>query len=192
MILHPHVAKKAQEELDRVLGKGKFPEFSDRNDIKYIECIMKECLRWRPPLPLGIVHTSTRSSELCGMLIPEKTLVMPNIWHMMHDDRHYRSPDIFDPDRFEAHHPFPPKVDPREAVFGFGRRICPGRYFAEASLWMAMSSILVAFDILPELGPDGSEILPPDSFSSGLTSEPLQFKCRFIPRSDEIRQLILS
>ena len=70
MILHPHVAKKAQEELDRVLGKGKLPEFSDRNDIKYIDCIMKECLRydkvlviygnfdltlsrWRPPLPLG-------------------------------------------------------------------------------------------------------------------------------------------
>ena len=45
MILHPHVARKAQEELDKVIGKDRLPEFADRKDIKYIDCILKECLR---------------------------------------------------------------------------------------------------------------------------------------------------
>ena len=45
MILHPHVARKAQRELDKVIGKDRLPDFADRKDVNYIDCILKECLR---------------------------------------------------------------------------------------------------------------------------------------------------
>ena len=53
MVLHPHVLKKAQEEIDRVLGPNHLPEFSDRPSLPYIEAIYLETLRWHPVVPLG-------------------------------------------------------------------------------------------------------------------------------------------
>lgn len=52
MVLHPEVQRKAQEELDRVLG-GALPNFSHRESLPYIEAIVKEVLRWLPVTPSG-------------------------------------------------------------------------------------------------------------------------------------------
>ena len=45
MVLHPHVLKKAQEEIDRVVGRKRLPEFDDRENLPYIEAIFQEVLR---------------------------------------------------------------------------------------------------------------------------------------------------
>lgn len=86
---------------------------------------------------------------------------------MMHDERNYADPDKFHPERFSEtnENGEPRALDPALAVFGFGRRICPGRHFADASLWLAMASILCTFDILPELDEGGREVLPKVEFS---------------------------
>ncbi|KIY65578.1 cytochrome P450, partial [Cylindrobasidium torrendii FP15055 ss-10] len=58
-LLHfPEVQKKAQEEVDRVIGRHRAPTCDDRTDLKYIEAITVEALRWRPVLPLGVGHAS--------------------------------------------------------------------------------------------------------------------------------------
>ena len=54
MALYPEVQKKAQEELDNVIGNDRLPEFSDRDSLPYINAVVKELLRWNPVLPLGI------------------------------------------------------------------------------------------------------------------------------------------
>jgi cytochrome P450 len=53
MILHPEIQKKAQAELDTVLGKERLPLISDRQNLPYIRSIMAETLRWAPSAPLG-------------------------------------------------------------------------------------------------------------------------------------------
>ena len=55
MTLHPAVQLKAQSELDRIVGRNRLPEFSDRPHLPYIEAILKEVLRWKPLVPLGMV-----------------------------------------------------------------------------------------------------------------------------------------
>ena len=45
MILHPSVAKAAQEEIDRVVGCERFPDFDDREALPFIDCILKEVMR---------------------------------------------------------------------------------------------------------------------------------------------------
>jgi cytochrome P450 len=52
MALYPDVQKKAQAELDRVLG-GRLPEFNDRPNLPYINAMIKESGRWQPVTPLG-------------------------------------------------------------------------------------------------------------------------------------------
>ena len=53
MLLHPEVAAKGREELDRVVGRDRLPEISDRENLPYVEAILKEIVRWQPALPLG-------------------------------------------------------------------------------------------------------------------------------------------
>jgi cytochrome P450 len=43
---HPHVAKRAQQELDELLGGERLPEYSDRPNLPYVDCILKEVLRY--------------------------------------------------------------------------------------------------------------------------------------------------
>jgi cytochrome P450 len=45
MLLYPEVQKKAQQEIDRVLGPDAFPELSDRESMPYLNCILKEAFR---------------------------------------------------------------------------------------------------------------------------------------------------
>ena len=45
MVLHPHVLQKAHEEIDRVVGTSRLPDFDDRESLPYIEAIFQEVLR---------------------------------------------------------------------------------------------------------------------------------------------------
>jgi hypothetical protein len=64
-------------------------------------------------------------------------------------------------------------------------RICPGRHLAMDSLWLSMARILASFDLAKEVDERGAEIEPVVRFSSGLTSHPEPFGCRFTPRSPD-------
>ncbi|KAG6898411.1 hypothetical protein C0992_004122 [Termitomyces sp. T32_za158] len=46
MVLHPECQKRAQEEIDSVIGTGHLPDFSDRESLPYVECILQETLRF--------------------------------------------------------------------------------------------------------------------------------------------------
>lgn len=45
MIHHPEVVKKAQAEIDKVIGNDQLPTLNDRPDLPYIEYILKEAMR---------------------------------------------------------------------------------------------------------------------------------------------------
>lgn len=58
MTLFPDVQCRAHQELDRVVGSKRLPEFSDQESLPYITAVVKELLRWAPPFPLGENHYS--------------------------------------------------------------------------------------------------------------------------------------
>ena len=86
MILNPEVQSKAQEELDKVVGPNRLPEFSDEPELPYIRAICKESLRWQPAVPLGVPHVSIRDDEYRGMFIPKGSTILINQWSV------YRQP----------------------------------------------------------------------------------------------------
>lgn len=53
MVLARDKQTSAQEELDRVIGRDRLPEFADRESLPYVEAVMLEVLRLYPVLPLG-------------------------------------------------------------------------------------------------------------------------------------------
>ena len=75
MVTHPEIQMKAQAELDRVVGTDRLPSYADRASLPYIEAIYRELLRWRPPLNMGVPHTSTKDDNYEGYFIPKGLFV---------------------------------------------------------------------------------------------------------------------
>lgn len=76
MGMYPQVQRKAQEELDFVVGPDRLPTFEDKGSLPYIEAIILECLRWMPVLPLGVPHRVLIEDEYRGYRIPKGTIIM--------------------------------------------------------------------------------------------------------------------
>ncbi|OJI97944.1 hypothetical protein ASPVEDRAFT_37406 [Aspergillus versicolor CBS 583.65] len=178
--LFPDIQKKAQEELDRVIGPNKLPSFADRSRLPYIEAVVKESLRWHPVAPMGIPHMCTEDDVYEGYLIPKGSLVLPNIWTFTHDPSVYPNPTTFNPDRFLGVNPQP---DPHNLTFGFGRRICPGRILADSTVFLTIAQSLAVFDISPGEGAR-AEFLP------GVISHPEPYGLEITPRSVQHMEVI--
>jgi cytochrome P450 len=80
--------------------------------------------------------------------------------------------------------------DPRTAAFGFGRRICPGRFFADVSLFATIATALATLHVGRVVGMDGEERIPVVDVTSGLLSHPKPFEYTLRARSDKAVRLL--
>ena len=80
MALNPDVQRKAQKELDAVLGGSRLPEFDDRSQLPYVAALCKELLRWHPVTPTAFPHAAAKDDVIEGYFIPKGTLVLGNAW----------------------------------------------------------------------------------------------------------------
>ena len=96
MALYPDVQKKAQAEIDAVVGPNRLPDFQDRSSLPYINAVIKESSRWNLVLPFGrafdmiiiailtssegVPHMSTLDDEYNGFYIPKGTIMIANAW----------------------------------------------------------------------------------------------------------------
>ncbi|KAG8723989.1 hypothetical protein FRC09_000886 [Ceratobasidium sp. 395] len=149
MVRYPEVQAKAQDEIDRVVGTKRLPTFEDQSQLPYIDQIIKEVMRWQPVTPLAVPHTSTQDDVYRDYSIPKGAIVA-----MSRNEQVYPDPEVFNPDRFSD-----PAV-PCVPAFGFGRRLCPGMHYAEASIFIAIVSLLAAYKITPAKDSDGKDIIP--------------------------------
>ncbi|KAK5261393.1 hypothetical protein LTR40_002270 [Exophiala xenobiotica] len=137
---NPQIQKRARAEIDAVCGAERAPNFSDFKDLPYINCIVKEGMRWRPTYvfylsitvhheaktPMltfqsavaGLPHLCTQDDEYDGMLIPKGTTVFLGVWAIHHDEKLYPNPEEFNPDRYLNH----PKLAHDYAVGDYNNR----------------------------------------------------------------------
>ena len=80
MVQNPDVLRKAQSELDAVVGSDRLPDFSDRASLPYVNAVIQEVKRWHSVAPVGISHRSTAEDEWNGYRIPAGTVIVPNQW----------------------------------------------------------------------------------------------------------------
>ncbi|RDX53493.1 cytochrome P450 [Lentinus brumalis] len=191
MTLHPDAQSAAQAELDAVVGPNRLPTFDDRDQLPYVNALLKELLRWHNATPLGVAHQSVADDEYNGYFIPANTSVFVNQWAILHDPDTYPDPDKFIPERYlKDGKPNPDIRDPATILFGFGRRICPGRYYADATLFLFVASVLHAFCISPPLDGEGKKVRIQPRATAGLVSYMENWSCRIEPRFTGAEALI--
>ncbi|KAJ7689941.1 cytochrome P450 [Mycena rosella] len=175
------VQKRAQEELDRIVGRDRLPSLEDRPNLPYLEAIVQELHRWNPVGPLALPHCVQQDDVYRGLQIPGGAIVMANSWAILHDEALYPSPDKFMPERFlgDVKDLNP---DPRRFAFGYGRRACPGRDLADDTLFICAAMTLAAFD----LQRDDTAV----EYTPALICHPVPFRCSITPRSREAQALV--
>ncbi|OAX40185.1 cytochrome P450 [Rhizopogon vinicolor AM-OR11-026] len=172
----PEEQAKVQAEFDAVIGKHRAPTFADQLSLPRLQAFISEALRWRPLLPNGLPHRATRDVIWENYCIPAGTTVIGNHWAISRDPEFYPEPHSFKPQRW---------IDDRGClrddlnlpIFGFGRRICPGQYVANRSVFINSLLVLWAF----QLTPDSTMPLDDMGLINGIPNDrpyPIDFKTR--------------
>ena len=149
MLVYPSVQARAHAELDEVVGRARPPTFADVPFLPYIRAMVKETLRWSPLTPLGVPHVLTADEWYEGKFIPKGTICLPNMRVLNFDtDVFGANAAEFDPTRYlDEKGQIKSLIESREEghmSFGFGRRVCPGRYLAEGTLAIDFATLLWA------------------------------------------------
>lgn len=199
MLLYPEAQRKAQAELDAVVGEDRYPDLDDMQNLPYLRACIKETLRWMPTAPLGAVpHATTEDDYYEGYFIPRHTSVVLNTWAIHRDPERYPDPERFLPERYlgddtnAADSAGQSDVTKRDhSGFGAGRRICLGTHVAERSMFLAMSRTLWALEFRPPKDANGRDILPKqDDFEQGLVVLPKVFGADVQVRSEKRARLV--
>ncbi|KAI8948568.1 cytochrome P450 [Xylaria longipes] len=199
LLLFPEVQKRAQKELDDVIGSSRLPNLDNETSLPYIRACVKESLRWMPTAVLGgVPHATTRDDVYLGYRIPRGAGVVNNVYAIHMDESRYPNPRVFNPERFlsdtqsaaeAARNPNPKARD--HFVFGSGRRICLGMHIAERSLFIAIARMMWAFEFHPEKDSQGNDVLPDgETLTEGLSVRPQRFKAQIVPRDADRAQMI--
>ena len=176
MANRPEIQAKVHDELDRVIGPEALPTVDDRTRLPYVFACLAESMRYRTIGPLGLPHKASEDAEVGGYLIPAGTQVLGNIYSIHHDPRYWDSPDEFIPERFlpQEDGSMSPALTSRAYLpFGTGHRRCPGRRFAETTIWLHITRMLhrLRFET-----PNGQPLTEDEVFGLAISPKPYALK----------------
>ncbi|KAK7446329.1 hypothetical protein VKT23_014535 [Stygiomarasmius scandens] len=197
MCLYPDVMRKAQTQIDQVIGRDRLPTFADFDNLHYIRAIVKEVLRWRPIAPIAFPRSTNKDDWYSGYFIPKGTLVLVNVWAMNRDPEIFPDFEEFRPERFldesETVDVAPPNtLSLGHVSYGFGKRICVGMNLANQALFIDIACLLWAFNIEKAYDENGQVIIPSrtEMIDSGIVVRPVPFKCAIKPRRPNVSAVI--
>jgi len=151
LIRDPEIQKKVHEELDRVVGSDRVVTLDDKNDLNYVNAVVAETQRFCNLVPFNLFHKTTKDVEIHGHKIPKDTAITHQIATIMRDERYFKNPHTFNPDRFiDENGKFfsPPELMP----FGIGKRACLGEGLARMELFLFTANIFNQMRLKPAYG----------------------------------------
>jgi len=152
--------------------------------------MMKEVMRWHTAGPIALPHRADEDIIYRGYLIPKGATILANAWLYNNDPNTYPEPRKFRPERFLEGDGHEPEADPTENIFGWGRRICPGRLIAESAVFVTIAQTLAAYTMTKPVGADGKEIEPKVEYIPGIVAHLKPFEVDFKLRDPKYEEII--
>ncbi|XP_046401746.1 methyl farnesoate epoxidase-like isoform X2 [Ischnura elegans] len=149
LVLFPDAQKKAQDELDRVVGRERLPSLEDKPRLPYAEAMVQEILRISSVVALCVPHaplTSKDAISFRGYRIPKGTRVLFNFYDLHHDPNYWDDPLSFKPERFLDGNENLIRHDPL-LPFSAGKRVCPGETLARNNIFLIVTAILQKYTL---------------------------------------------
>jgi cytochrome P450 len=121
----PEVQEKIHEEITRIIG-DRAPQFDDLKELVYLDCFIKEVLRFHPPAVLAVSRIATKDVTYKNYTIPKGSIAGVHIYSVHHSESLFPDADTFNPDRFMTKDFVPYSYIP----FSLGTRPCIGKFFS--------------------------------------------------------------
>jgi cytochrome P450 len=141
--MHPEQEARMGSELREVLGERE-PGWEDVPRLQYTRMILQESMRLYPPVHTMAFRQAVQEDTICGLSIPQGSLITIMPWLLHRHRSYWREPDRFDPERFS-----PEAVARRDRLvylpFGFGPRICIGASFAMTEAVLILATLARRF-----------------------------------------------
>ncbi|XP_038054780.1 cytochrome P450 2J6-like [Patiria miniata] len=177
MMVYPDIQKRVQAEIDDVVGRNRMPRMADIPELNFTRAVIWEVQRLANIVPLGVPHAAASDIYLRGYLILKDTFVLPNMWTIFQDPKHWPEPELFKPERFLNEGGEAVKAD--ELIpFSTGRRSCIGEHLAKMEIFLFFAFFMHQFTFKT---PEDS---PPLTLKGkgGLTHSPQPFELCAVPR----------
>nr|AYV88881.1 cytochrome P450 oxidase CYP92A143 [Polygala tenuifolia] len=146
LMKQPHLIKKANEELDRVIGKERWVEEKDFPNLPFTDAIMKETMRLHPVAVLLAPHLALEDCEVLGYHISKGTRIFINTWSMGRNPSQWEAPLEFRPERFLGKSIDVKGQNFELLPFGSGRRMCPGYSLGLKMIRSSLANLLHGFN----------------------------------------------
>ena len=176
-ILHQDAVCRAQRELDIVVGRDRLPTFEDLLKLPYVNAFVREVFRWRPITPGGMPYAVIEEDEYMGYWIPKGATVVANYWSLDLDEELFEDPNEFRPERWIVN------LNLLGSAFGFGRRVCPGKYIGRNSVLLIIARILWAYYMNYSYENGKKQNIHPWEMTQGPDLRLMPFKASFQIRS---------
>lgn len=136
---------------------------------------------------MGLTHKTEEDILYGGYLIPKGAYLLPSLWWFLHDPSTYSGPGIFKPERY-----LPPlnEPDPSEIAFGYGRRSCAGRYFADNSVFITVAMMLAVFRFGKARDGERREVDVKLEAVAGMVNRPKAYGWRVEVRSERCAEIL--
>ncbi len=145
LLKKPEVFAKATEELDRVVGRGRWVTEKDVPRLTYVDAIVKETMRLHPVAPMLVPRLSREDTSVDGYDIPAGTRVLVSVWTIGRDPKLWDAPEEFMPERFIGSKIDVKGQDFELLPFGSGRRMCPGYSLGLKVIQLSLANLLHGF-----------------------------------------------
>ncbi|XP_030353601.1 cytochrome P450 1A5-like isoform X1 [Strigops habroptila] len=144
LVIYPDIQKRIQKELDQTIGQERRPRLSDQGTLPYTEAFILEVFRHSSFIPFTIPHSTTRDTVLNGYYIPKDRCVFINQWQVNHDEKLWKDPLTFNPERFlTAEGTEVNKVEGAKVlIFGVGKRSCAGETIGRWQVFLFLTTLL--------------------------------------------------
>jgi cytochrome P450 len=181
----PHIQDKLFEEVKKVGKTSIAISLIDRQDMPYTRAVIFELLRYVSVVPVGVPHRTVSDVDICGIMIPNDTVIATNLWALHHDPNFWTDPYNFLPERFldatgnmvPADHPNRKHLMP----FGAGPRVCLGEAMALARIFLWIASFSQRFQVFPADG-NAKELTDPRKYEFDGVVRICPYKVKFIQR----------
>ncbi|XP_072014917.1 cytochrome P450 2A10-like [Amphiura filiformis] len=176
LVRYPKVQDRIHREIDTVVGRNRLPKLADKLNLPYTQAVIAELHRIISLAPLSVLHVAGETATFRGYTIPKNSVVISNLYAVMHSPEIWGDPEEFRPERFlddDCNFHEPIEVIP----FGVGRRVCLGEALARQELFIFFTHLLHQFKFektsedapMPTLKPIDGVVAHPEPYKLRVT-----------------------
>ncbi|GAB6033372.1 hypothetical protein CHUAL_013137 [Chamberlinius hualienensis] len=143
------VQDKIHDELDKIVGSKRRPDFHDMGKLVYTRACIMEAQRLASVAPIGMPHWTLADMTLGGHYVAKDTMVIALQYAVHMNPNYWETPNLFIPERFLNEDKTELLKQSHFMPYSIGKRQCPGMDLADRCLYIILANILHRYNLLP-------------------------------------------